>query len=217
MYLNITLEYILKMKQFFEQNKLEVGIDEAGRGCLLGPVCIGAVILGDIENNPPPYPIKDSKKCTPKVRNILRNYIENNAIAYSVKLIHTEDIDSLNILHATMKGMHQCLDEITSQINIDTILVDGTYFPYYIEKESFEAIDHHCIPGGDNEYMNIAAASILAKEYHDEYIRGLVEKNPELCNYDLLNNKGYGTKSHINAIKEYGKTKYHRKSFKMFS
>ena len=204
------------MYEFFEQNKLEVGIDEAGRGCLIGPVCVGAVIMGDIHTNPPPYEIKDSKKCSPKIRNILRNYIEENAIAFNVQLIFEDEIDKYNILQATMKGMHRCLDDIISQINIDTILVDGSYFPFYIHKNTFEPIPHHCIPDGDNLYLNIAAASILAKEYHDEYIRKLVQDNNILHNYDLLNNKGYGTQSHMKALQEYGPTKFHRKSFKTY-
>ena len=112
-----------------------------------------------------------------------------------------------------MKGMHLCIDEILKEITIDRILVDGTYFPYYTDKD-LNVIDHVCIQGGDNKYLNIAAASILAKEYHDEYIINLVKENPILENYDILNNKGYGTKSHIEAIKDLGPTQWHRKSFK---
>ena len=201
------------LKQFYQQDTIELGIDEAGRGCLIGPVCVGSVILGDIISNPPPFEIKDSKKCSPKKRKILKDYIETNSIAYHVQLIHESDIDKLNILQATMKGMHLCIDEILKEITIDRILVDGTYFPYYTDKD-LNVIDHVCIQGGDNKYLNIAAASILAKEYHDEYMINLVKDNPILENYDILNNKGYGTKSHIEAIKEFGSTKWHRKSFK---
>ena len=201
------------MKQFYQQNKIEIGLDEAGRGALIGPVCVGAVILGDIINNPPPYTIKDSKKCSPKKRKILREYIENNSIAYSVQFISEKTIDKINVLQATMLGMHKCIDEITKQIDIDTILVDGNYFNIYTN-ENFEPINHVCVPKGDNTYMNIAAASILAKEYHDEYIENLVKNNPILNNYDLLNNKGYGTKHHINTIKDWGLTEWHRRSVK---
>ena len=200
------------LKQFYQQDNIELGIDEAGRGCLIGPVCIASVILKDITTDPPPFEIKDSKKCSPKKRKILKDYIENNSIAYHVQLIHHDEIDKLNILQATMKGMHLCIDEILQEINIDRILVDGNYFPYYTDKD-MNVIDHVCIQGGDNKYLNIAAASILAKEYHDEYIINLVKENPILENYDILNNKGYGTKSHIEAIKELGSTKWHRKSF----
>jgi ribonuclease HII len=202
------------MNQFYEENKLEVGLDEAGRGCLLGPVCIGAVIMNDIRDLPPPHEIRDSKKCSPKVRSELRRYIEDNAIAFNVQMIHEERIDKVNILEATMEGMEKCLDDITSVINIDKILVDGTTFPIYMDKNTFEAISHVCIPGGDDKYLNIAAASILAKEYHDEYIMNLCSANPDLNKYDLMNNKGYGTKSHMEALKEYGPSIYHRKSFK---
>jgi len=202
------------MNQYYQENKIEIGIDEAGRGCLIGPVCISGVILGDIDSNPPPYKIRDSKKCSPQIRKILREYIENNSIAFSVQFIDEKIIDKINILKSTIKGMHLCIDEICSQINIDTILVDGNYFEPYLD-QNFESIDHVCIPKGDDKYLNIAAASILAKEYHDEYIQKLVTENPELNNYKLLNNKGYGTKDHINAIKEYGQTQWHRKSFKI--
>ena len=203
------------MKSFYIENNIELGIDEAGRGCLLGPVCIGSVIMGNIKDNPPPYEIKDSKKCSPKIRKILRGYIEQNAIAFNVQFIHENEIDELNILQATMKGMHKCIDEITKEISIDRILVDGTYFNTYLNSE-MEPIEHICVPQGDNHYLNIAAASILAKEYHDEYIRKLVQDNNILHNYDLLNNKGYGTQSHMKAIHEYGPTKFHRKSFKIY-
>ena len=121
------------LKQFYQQDTIELGIDEAGRGCLIGPVCVASVILGDITSNPPPFEIKDSKKCSPKKRKILKDYIENNSIAYHVQLIHHDEIDKLNILQATMKGMHLCIDEILQEINIDRILVDGNYFPYYTD------------------------------------------------------------------------------------
>ena len=203
------------MKSFYIENDIELGIDEAGRGCLLGPLCVGSVIMGNIEDNPPPYEIKDSKKCSPKIRKILREYIENNAIAFNVQFVWEKEIDEVNVLQATMNGMHQCIDEITKEIAIDRILVDGTQFPVYLDSD-FEPIEHICVPQGDNIYTNIAAASILAKEYHDEYIVNLVKANPELEEYDLLNNKGYGTKKHIDCIKKNGISGWHRKSFKLF-
>ena len=170
--------------------------------------------MGDIHTNPPPYEIKDSKKCSPKIRNILRNYIEENAIAFNVQLIFEDEIDKYNILQATMKGMHKCLDDITSVLNIDRILVDGNTFPCYTTKYTSKVIPHLCIPKGDNKYLNIAAASILAKEHRDEYILKLCEENLILDNYDIRNNKGYGTKNHILMLKDLGPTKWHRKSFK---
>ena len=205
------------MKRFYQENTIELGIDEAGRGCLLGPLCVGAVIMGNIEDNPPPYEIKDSKKCSPKIRKILREYIENNSIAYNVQFVGEKEIDEVNVLQATMNGMHQCIDEITKEIAIDRILVDGTQFNTYLDSD-FEPIEHICVPQGDNIYTNIAAASILAKEYHDEYIVNLVKENPILKEYDILNNKGYGTKNHINKLKdnkfkEISPTEWHRKYF----
>jgi ribonuclease HII len=200
------------MKRFYLDNDIELGTDEAGRGCLLGPLCVGAVIMGNIEDNPPPYEIKDSKKCSPKIRKILREYIENNAIAYNVQFVWEKEIDEVNVLQATMNGMHRCIDEITKEITIDRILVDGTQFNTYLDSD-FEPIEHICVPQGDNIYTNIAAASILAKEYHDEYIVNLVKENPILESYDLLNNKGYGTKKHIDCIKINGISDKHRKYF----
>ena len=202
------------MQQYYIQNNLEIGLDEAGRGSLLGPVFTAGVILNDTGVLPPPYPIKDSKKCSDKVRSILRKYIEENSIAYSVEMIDCDRIDKVNILNATMEGMEKCVDNITSVINVDRLLVDGNHFPTYMDKSTFDHIPHVCIPGGDDKYLNIAAASILAKEYRDEYIIELYRNNSILENYDIKNNKGYGTKSHMEALKEYGPTKFHRKSFK---
>jgi ribonuclease HII len=202
------------MQQYYKQGELEIGLDEAGRGSLIGPVFTAGVILNDININHPPYEIKDSKKCSPKVRGVLRKYIEENSIAHCVEMIDTDRIDKVNILNATMEGMEKCIDNITSVINVDRLLVDGNHFPTYMDKSTFVFIPHICIPGGDDKYLNIAAASILAKEYRDEYIINLCKTYPELDNYDIKNNKGYGTKSHMEALKVYGPTKYHRKSFK---
>jgi len=202
------------MQQYYIDNKLEIGLDEAGRGSLLGPVFTAGVILYDIKSNPPPYPIKDSKKCSPKVREELRKYIEENSIAYCVEMIDSDRIDKVNILNATMEGMEKCIDNITSVISVDRLLVDGNTFPTYMDKFTFDFIPHVCIPGGDDKYLNIAAASILAKEYRDEYILKLCETNNNLDKYDIKNNKGYGTKSHMEALKEFGPTEFHRKSFK---
>jgi ribonuclease HII len=202
------------LKQYYEQGKLEIGLDEAGRGSLMGPVFTAGVILNDILLNPPPREIKDSKKCSPKIRGVLRKYIEENSIAYCVEQISPERIDKFNILEATMQGMEKCVDNITSVINVDRLLVDGNTFHTYMEKSTFEHIPHVCIIGGDDIYLNIAAASILAKEYHDEYIMNLCLKNTILNKYDIANNKGYGTKTHMLALKEYGPTQWHRKSFK---
>ena len=122
------------MQQYYEQGKLEIGLDEAGRGSLMGPVFIGAVIMNDINDYPPPYEIKDSKKCSPNVRAVLRKYIEDNSIAHCVEYIDVERIDKVNILEATMEGMEKCVDNITSVLNVDRLLVDGNTFHTYMDK-----------------------------------------------------------------------------------
>lgn len=202
------------MEQYYKQGELEIGLDEAGRGCLMGPVFTAGVIMNDIGVEPPPYPIKDSKKCSSNVRKQLRKYIEENSISYCVEMIDIDRIDKVNILNATMECMEKCVDNIISVIDVDRLLVDGNTFPPYMNKYNLEFIPHVCIKGGDDKYLNIAAASILAKEYRDEYILKLCKTNNILNNYDIMNNKGYGTKSHMEALKEYGPTKFHRKSFK---
>lgn len=204
------------LEQFYEKNKIEAGIDEAGRGCLFGPVCIASVIWLDEDpidgNLYKDYKIIDSKKCSDKKKNILKDYIKDNSIAYDIQLINNNYIDKHNILESTIHGMHKCLDNITDIINIDNILVDGNSFNMY-ENKNGDMLSYICVIDGDNKYKSIAAASILAKTYRDEYIKNLVEENPELKLYDIHNNKGYGTKKHIEAIKKYGITKWHRKSF----
>jgi len=199
------------MEQYYEKNKIELGIDEAGRGCLFGPVSISSVIW--LDKDPcPDIIIKDSKQLSLKNRLLAYDYILDNSIANSSVLINNEDIDKDNILKSTIKGMHKCIDNIVNNIDIDTILVDGNQFKYYMDKNG-ECINHECIINGDNTYKSIAAASILAKVNRDNYINNLCEEYPELKKYDIHNNKGYGTKKHLNAIKEYGITKWHRKTF----
>jgi ribonuclease HII len=204
------------LKQYLDEKSIEIGIDEAGRGCLFGPVCVGAVIWpheDPLYNDKPPPEIKDSKKVSEKKRYVLKDYIENNAIAWSVQFISHEDIDEMNILQATMKGMHRCVDDIRKQLDIDTILVDGDKFNMYTD-EDLNYINHECIIGGDNTYKSIAAASILAKTHRDTYIIELSKQNPELENYGIHKNKGYGTKVHMIGLQEYGPVEGHRRSFK---
>ena len=199
------------MEQYYQKDKLELGIDEAGRGCLFGPVSIAGVVWINEEINPS-IEIKDSKKLSLKKRLLVYDYILDNSIANTSLLIHHEDIDKDNILKSTLKVMHKCVDNITDQLNINTILVDGNQFNFYMDKNG-ECINHKCVIKGDDTYKSIAAASILAKVNRDNYINNLCEEYPELKKYDIHNNKGYGTKKHIDAIKEYGITKWHRKSF----
>jgi len=187
----------------FSKFKYEAGIDEAGRGSLAGPVTAAAVILGkNFENKD----LKDSKKLSPKKRLELKKYIENNALSYSVAFVSSLHIDKNNILNSTFKAMHMSLKGL--DIKPDFVLVDGNLFKPYKD------IIYKCIIKGDQKYHNIAAASILAKTYRDEYMSNLHVKFPE---YNWIKNKGYGTKYHIDMITKYGKTKYHRKTFQIKS
>ena len=159
-----------ELKLFYDKDLIEVGIDEAGRGCLSGRVYVGAVILpkqieGDMYKQ-----IKDSKKLSKKKRNMLRIYIERIALAYSVAYAEPEEVDDLNILEATLQTMHTALDGLT--IEPEQLLVDGNRFHNYISTKG-NFIPHELIKGGDNLYYSIAAASILAKVYHDEYVETL--------------------------------------------
>ncbi len=191
---------------YAKRDRVEAGVDEAGRGCLFGRVYIAAVIWPqDKLPVDPPYEIKDSKKVTARRRGILRKFIEDNAISYSVSYVEHTDVDRLNVLRATLLGMHRALDGLDKRP--DYILVDGDVF------NSYKDIPHECVISGDNIYTSIAAASILAKEYHDEYIRTLCDSEPTLHKYGLIKNKGYATSYHRNAIKKHGISQYHRLSF----
>lgn len=180
-------------------DEIQVGIDEAGRGCMIGPVYAAAVIWN---NEIDASEIKDSKKITRKKRSVIKKYIEENALAYGIGYATNEEIDNVNILNATYLAMHRALDQITIPFN--RILVDGDKFKPY------KCNIHTCIVGGDNKYINIAAASILAKEYHDEWILNTFRDNDL---YDLTNNRGYGTRKHFEALRKFGINTFHRKSF----
>lgn len=182
------------------QNKLlEAGCDEAGRGCLAGPVFAAAVILPRNFKNPI---INDSKKLSPKQRDELRIIIEQEAIAFSVKSIDNRKIDEINILNASILAMHTALDNLPNKVEF--VLVDGNRFKPY------KTVPHKTIVKGDGKYMNIAAASILAKTYRDEFMEQAHEEYPQ---YGWLDNKGYGTEKHRKAILQFGQTPLHRKSF----
>ena len=200
------------LKLFYDDTLIEAGIDEAGRGCLSGRVYVGAVILPKEIEGEMYKQIKDSKKLSKKKRKILRKYIERIALSYSVAYSEAEEIDQLNILEATLQTMHRAVDGLS--IEPEQILVDGTQFHNYISKKG-NFIPHELIKGGDNLYYSIAAASILAKVYHDEYVEELCINDPQLDEkYGWKNNMCYGTKIHMNGIKTYGISKYHRLSFK---
>lgn len=201
------------MDLYHDINKIEVGVDEVGRGCLLGRVYSAAVIMPkeidaddiiDLE-------IKDSKKVSAKNRDFLAEYIKHIALDYSISYEESECIDEINILQATYKSMHNCLDKLS--IDIDTILVDGNNFKPYMNNK-WEHVPNICVINGDNKYTCIAAASILAKVERDNYIKELCEKYPELDEkYGIMSNKGYGSKVHIDGIKEHSITNFHRKTF----
>lgn len=187
----------------FSKFKHEVGVDEAGRGSLAGPVTAAAVILG---KNFKGKNLDDSKKLSQSKRLELKKFIEKNALAYSVAFVSSYQIDKNNILNSTFEAMHKSIEGLN--IEPDFILVDGNLFKPYRD------LKYKCIIKGDQKYQNIAAASILAKTYRDEYMSNLHIKFPE---YNWIKNKGYGTKFHIDMITKFGKTKYHRKSFQIKS
>lgn len=191
----------MNLKAFHTKNMLEAGCDEAGRGCLAGPVVAAAVILPKNYKN---KLLDDSKKLSEKKRNILRLEIEKDALAYGVAFLDHKEIDELNILRASFTAMHRALDQLTTKP--EQILVDGNRFIPY------QQIPHHCIVKGDGKFLSIAAASVLAKTYRDEYMLNLHEKYPR---YAWNRNKGYPTKEHREAIKEIGSSPYHRTSFKL--
>ena len=185
----------------FQQEWVEAGCDEAGRGCLAGPVFAAAVIL------PPDYQhplLNDSKQLSEKKRNALRPIIEREAIAYAVASVSAAEIDEINILNASYLAMHRALDQL--QTKAEYIIVDGNRFKPYGD------IPYSCIVKGDGKYLSIAAASILAKTYRDEYMDGIAAEFPQ---YDWLSNKGYPTVKHRNAVLAYGASPHHRKSFRV--
>jgi ribonuclease HII len=187
------------LKPFYQSKLIEAGCDEAGRGCLAGPVFAAAVILPKKFFHPL---LNDSKQVTEKNRNELRKIIEDKAIAFAVASIDNNEIDEINILRASFKAVHIAIDQLQKKPQL--LLMDGNRFIPY------KKTPHHCIIKGDGIYMSIAAASILAKTYRDEYMLQLHEEFPQ---YGWQQNKGYGTAFHRNAIAGYGQCKYHRKSF----
>ena len=198
-----------KLKAYQNIDKIELGIDEAGRGCLFGDLFVAGTILPQNihelidEHN---VTIKDSKKLSKKKRIISQEFIKKYALDYYICQISSITIDEKNILKATLDGMHDVVRNM--KIKPEKILVDGNKFNTYYDEDN-NIIDHECIIGGDDSYLSIAAASILAKTAKDEYIENMVINHPELEKYGLLTNSGYGTKKHIEAIKEFGITEWH--------
>ena len=187
------------LKLSYQKKWLEAGVDEAGRGCLAGPVFAAAVVLPKKFKN---AMINDSKQLNEKKRYELRNIIEQEALSFGVAQINELEIDKINILKASIKAMHAALGSLT--ITPELILVDGNrFYPY-------GKIKHQCIIKGDGLYLNIAAASILAKTYRDDFMMQAHQHYPQ---YYWNKNKGYGTAAHVKAIREFGYSPLHRKTF----
>ena len=189
------------LKSHYYEGLIEAGCDEAGRGCLAGSVYAAAVIL------PPDYQnelLNDSKKLTAKKRYALGEEIERDAIAWAVGIVTPEEIDKINILNASFLAMHRALDQL--KVRPEAIIVDGNRFKPYQDLSSTTIVK------GDGKYLSIAAASILAKTYRDDYMLSLAEEYPQ---YDWQSNMGYPTKKHRQAIREHGITPYHRKSYNL--
>ena len=189
------------LKSHYYEGKVEAGCDEAGRGCLAGSVYAAAVIL------PPNYQndlLNDSKQLTEKRRYQLREIIQRDAVAWAVGVVSPDEIDRINILNASILAMHRALDQL--KVRPEAIIVDGNKFKPYHD------LPHTTIVKGDGKYLAIAAASILAKTYRDDYMNELAKEYPQ---YDWLSNKGYPTKKHRDAIRQYGITPYHRKSYNL--
>jgi ribonuclease HII len=202
------------LKSHYYEGMIEAGCDEAGRGCLAGSVYAAAVIFpADYQN----AELNDSKQLTDKRRKQLREIIERDAIAWAVGIVTPEEIDKINILNASILAMHRALDQL--KVRPEAIIIDGNRFkPYYDSGEGLEVrgeripLPHTTIVKGDGKFLSIAAASILAKTYRDDYMDCLAEEYPQ---YDWLSNKGYPTKKHREAISQYGITPYHRKTFNL--
>lgn len=191
----------MALKKWFLKNTVEAGTDEAGRGCLAGPVVAAAVVLPVNFYHPL---LNDSKQLTEKQREILRPFIEQNALAFGVSYVFEPKIDEINILQASILAMHLAIEKLS--IEPEHIIVDGNKFKPY------KNIPHTTIVKGDAKFMSIAAASVLAKAYRDDFMKNL---DLEFPNYNWKQNKGYPTLSHRNAIREFGITDYHRKTFRL--
>ncbi len=189
------------LESHYYKDIIEAGCDEAGRGCLAGSVYAAAVILPPDYQNPD---LNDSKKLTDKKRKALREQIERDAVAWAVGIVTPDEIDKINILNASILAMHRALDQL--KVRPEAVIVDGNRFKPY------QNLPYTTIVKGDGKYLAIAAASILAKTYRDDYMDALAEEYPQ---YDWKSNKGYPTKKHRAAIKQFGVTPYHRMSYNL--
>ena len=191
------------LQSYLKADCIEVGVDEAGRGCLAGDVYAAAVVLPDGFSN---ELLNDSKQLTEKQREQLREVIEREAVAWAVGVVTAKEIDEINILNASILAMHRALAQVEQKLQFRHIIVDGNRFKPYKD------IAHQTVVKGDGKYMSIAAASVLAKTHRDEYMCRLHEEYPQ---YDWKGNKGYPTKKHRLAIEQYGTTPYHRMTFRL--
>ncbi|CDA92961.1 ribonuclease HII [Prevotella sp. CAG:1320] len=189
----------MSLEKHYYEGKIEAGCDEAGRGCLAGSVYAAAVILPDGYDNPS---LNDSKQLSAAKRKRLRDEIVRDAVAWAIGVVTPQEIDQINILRASILAMHRALDQL--QVRPEAIIVDGNRFLPYCD------LPYTTIVKGDGKYQAIAAASILAKTYRDEYMERLAQEFPQ---YGWQSNKGYPTPQHREAIRQYGVTPYHRKSF----
>ena len=198
---------------YFNNDLIEAGVDEVARGCLAGPVVAASVILPKELDDDYKFvykDLKDSKKLSKKKREYLKDIIEELALDFAVSFVDNDKIDEVNILNASQLAMRQSIKKLN--IKPEFLLIDGNYFQPYLD-ENGNIIPYECFIKGDSKFKAISCASILAKVYHDNYIEDLVEKNKELEKYGWCSNMCYGTQTHIEAIKNYGLSKYHRKTF----
>lgn len=191
------------LESYLIAGRVEAGCDEAGRGCLAGPVTAAAVILPEGFCN---SLLNDSKQLTEHQRDVLRPIIEREALAWAVAMVSPEEIDEINILKASFLAMHRAIDQLG--VRPEALLIDGNRFTKYGD------IPHTCIVKGDGKMMSIAAASVLAKTHRDEYMCRIAEEYPQ---YGWSKNKGYPTRDHRAAIEQYGSTPYHRKTFRLLN
>ncbi|MFI5171762.1 MAG: ribonuclease HII [Chitinophagales bacterium] len=192
---------MIRLKKYFQNKLIEAGCDEAGRGCLAGPVVAASVILPKKFYHPD---LNDSKQLTEEQRDTLAPIIMQEAICWKIGICDNDEIDAINILRASFKAMHKALNEMEKEPEL--LLIDGHMFYKY------KNIPHKCIIKGDGKYMSIAAASVLAKTYRDQLMKDLHNEFPH---YNWQQNKGYPTREHRRALMEFGETKYHRKTFRL--
>lgn len=193
------------LEQHYYDGLIEAGCDEAGRGCLAGSVFAAAVILPDNYEN---EMLNDSKQLTEKKRYLLREQIERDAVAWAVGIVTAQEIDRINILNASILAMHRAIDQL--KVRPQALIIDGNKFKTYYEKPNQQALPHTTIVKGDGKYLAIAAASILAKTYRDDYMK---EIDKEFPIYQWKKNKGYPTKAHYEGIHQNGPSPYHRLTF----